>query len=296
MTSANHENNESQGITTVVSANSIDSNVEPVKEKSEDALPIIDPLAPSVTTDNTSNKVEEDSNNSQPVDPSSLSAPPPRTVNHSIASLNKNHEEVINNQQKVEEEKKPEVEYRPYSRVRTFAMFLFFLLILSFVLFLPDIQKLVDAYRNNDVEQNDSDIESGELRCSLKSNTATLDVDYYNVYYFTHYKLYKVELEKTTKGDPTADSSTLDSINNDCERLRQKVVGMNGVNISCVNMEGQVIERQNYDLSTLDVEALNSSFAEAGGTIVDYRDGQDIDSVRKNIESSGYKCMVKPAN
>ena len=55
-------------------------------------------------------------------------------------------------------------------------------------------------------------------------------------------------------------------------------------------------KRQNYDLSTLDVEALNSSFAEAGGTIVDYKDGQDIDSVRKNIESSGYKCMVKPAN
>ena len=168
-------------------------------------------------------------------------------------------------------------------------MGLFFILILLFVVFLPDITEIISKFKDEE-EETTYDYSSGRLLCDYQSNTATLDKDYYYIFYYNIYKLYKAELKVTTRGDSKEDEKDLEAIYNTCENIKKIATEMNGVDVDCLLMDEKVEEQQVFDLSKLDYESFSTKYVEAGGTKMEYKDGQDIRTVQKNLEATGFYC------
>ena len=50
------------------------------------------------------------------------------------------------------------------------------------------------------------------------------------------------------------------------------------------------MEKQSFVYADLDEEKLTAAYTEAGGTYPQYQNGQDMDSIEKNMNASGYSC------
>ena len=54
-----------------------------------------------------------------------------------------------------------------------------------------------------------------------------------------------------------------------------------------------VVETQTLNYNTLNVEKVTSAYIEAGGVYPEFKKGQDIDGIEKNMNASGYTCERK---
>ena len=186
--------------------------------------------------------------------------------------------------------KKVEINYTPPSKLKVVLMIIFFVLILAFIIFLPNITTFINKYKSGNIEEKEEVITTGRLKCSLNTTTTNLDKDYYLVFKFTDSKLERTEFTITTKGDVTLDEETLNKLAATCKQLKENVDGMKGVTIQCNYTDGKLEEIQTFDLSVVDDEKLNSAFSESGGNNPEYKYGQDIDGIEKNMNASGYSC------
>ena len=186
--------------------------------------------------------------------------------------------------------KKVEVNYTPPSKGKTTALVLFFIFLIAFVIFLPDITSFINKYKAGTLEETNEKITTGRLVCTLESNTANLDKNYKLVFEFTDNQLNKLSYTLTTKGDPTADAKTLDSLDERCENLKSATADIEGLTVSCNYSTGKLEERQSFDYASLEVDKLDAAYAEAGGNHPQYTDKQDMDVVEKNMNASGYTC------
>jgi len=187
--------------------------------------------------------------------------------------------------------KRVEIDYKPPGKFKIFLMILFFIFIIGFALFLPEISSFINLYRAGKLNQVSEDITSGKMTCTLKSNTANLDMEYVRIFYFSDLSLNRSEFVLTTRGDPTQDETTLDALNEKCMKLDQHTKGLSGVSVSCDYSEGKLVERQKFEYASVDSDQLDSAFAEVGGTLPEFKNNQDIGEIEKKMNSAGYSCL-----
>lgn len=186
--------------------------------------------------------------------------------------------------------KKVEVQYTPPSKGKTVALIMFFIFLILFVIFLPEVTTIVDKLLGKNQEEVAQKITTGKLVCEFSTNTANLDKDYKLIFGFSNNKLEKLNYTTTTKGDPSLDAETMDDLANRCKMLKEFTSSVTGVNVTCDYSEGKLVENQDFDYASLDTEGLDSAYTEAGGTNPQYTNGQDMDSIEKNMNASGYTC------
>ena len=207
--------------------------------------------------------------------------------------------EAINNMTAAEDDnamvneklKRVEIDYKPPGKFKIFLMILLFIFIIAFVLFLPEISSYINLYKAGKLNQINEEITSGKLTCTLKSNTANLDMEYVRVFYFSDLSLYGAEFTLTTRGDPTQDEKTLDGLNEKCVKLNQHTKSLNGISVGCDYSDGKLVERQKFEYASINKEEIDSAFAEVGGTLPEFRNGQDITEIEKKMNSAGYSCL-----
>lgn len=186
--------------------------------------------------------------------------------------------------------KKVEVDYKPPSKAKTVMLILFFIALIAFVIFLPEITEMVSKMKADRGNQGQEKITTGRLKCTYSTNTTNLDKDYSLIFGFTDNKLEKLDYRVTTKGDATLDEKTLDELSEKCKLLKEHTSDIDGISVSCDYSEGKLVEKQSFVYGSLDEEKLDAAYAEAGGTNPQYTSGQDMDSIEKDMNASGYTC------
>ena len=186
--------------------------------------------------------------------------------------------------------KKVEINYTPPSKAKTVELILFFIFMIAFIIFLPDITTMVNKLKAGKESDADQKITTGKLVCEFDTNTTNLDKNYRLVFGFSDNKLDSLDYNIITKGDPTEDADTLDELAERCKALKEYTNSITGVNISCDYSEGKLEEKQSFLYANIDDEKLNSAYSEAGGNNPQYTAGQDMDSIEKNMNASGYSC------
>lgn len=239
------------------------------------------PLTPTTEVNQPVQVVEE---SSQPVAED-------RTVNPGvIGNIGQTKEEPDPNAMVNENLKKVETNYTPPSKGKTAALVFFFIFLIAFIFFLPNITEMVNKLKAKDADAENAKITTGRLVCTYSTNTTNLDKDYKLTFKFTDNKLERLDYNSTTKGDPTLDATTLDDLADKCKLLKQFTASIEGVSVSCDYSEGKLIEKQSFTYADLDEEKLTTAYSEAGGTNPQYTNGQDMDTIERNMNSSGYTC------
>ena len=188
--------------------------------------------------------------------------------------------------------KKVEIhEYKPPGKYQMFLLFVFFIFIICFALFLPEISSFINLYKSGKLNQVNEEITSGKVTCTLKSSTANLDMDYVRVFYFDNNSLNSAEFTLTTRGNPTEDEQTLTDLYNKCNILKEHAKSTNGLVVACESSTGKLVETQTYKYSSIDGDAIKSAFAEIGGTVPEFTDGEDIEKIEHNMSAAGYSCL-----
>ena len=187
--------------------------------------------------------------------------------------------------------KKVEIDYKPPGKYQMFLLIVFFLFLIGFALFLPEISSFINLYKSGKLNEVNEEITSGKLTCTFKSNTANLDMNYVRVFYFEDKMLRSSEFTLTTRGDPTQDEKTLDDLNEKCTKLSEHSKGVNGLNVTCKYNGGQLIETQTFKYGNIDEEEITSAFAEIGGTVPEFTNGEDIEKIEHNMNAAGYSCF-----
>lgn len=173
------------------------------------------------------------------------------------------------------------------------AMIVFFIFMFAFIMFLPDISTFVSLKKAEEEQKNAPVITTGSLTCTLSRTSEAFNLDYTAVFEFTDSKLDKLIYTSATKGDAVVDEIPLANLLAKCETLQEEVYGNDGVRIECSQSGGMVVETQTLNYNTLDVEKVTSAYIEAGGVYPEFKKGQDIDGIEKNMNASGYTCERK---
>ena len=241
------------------------------------AVELLQPAQPVISTEPVQQAVPVvQVQNTEPVTSPSIT---PQPQNDSNTILNENL-------------KKVEIEnYTPPSKLKIAVLLIFFALLIGFIIFLPQISSMVRVYMSGQNQQPSKEevITTGRLVCSMNSNTTDLDKEYEFVFNFTDSKLKSTKYVANTRGDSTTESS-LDTLAEKCNSLKESTSEIEGVSIKCTYTDGKLIESQSFDLETVDTEKLNAAFTEAGGILPSYSLDQDISEIERNMKASSYTC------
>lgn len=185
--------------------------------------------------------------------------------------------------------KSVEIDYKPPSKFKVFVLIVFFGGLIAFVIFLPEITEMVNKYNSREVQEEK--IVDGKLLCNMESTTENLTNTYDVNFTFRDNKAETVKFITDVKGSATEDADTLNKLNDECKLLKEHAKGMDGINISCEYSEGLLEKKQSFELANVDFETLDSVFAEAGGSVPEYRFGDDMDQIEKSMKAAGYSCV-----
>ena len=184
--------------------------------------------------------------------------------------------------------KKAQENYKPPGKFKTFILLVFFALLIAFIIFLPEIQAFVAEYKSGN--QTVEEITTGKLVCTIDSNTVNLDKSVERIFSFTDKKLESAKFTTTIRGDITKDADALDELANQCNLIKQGVAGIDGITVGCEYEEGKIVEREHFDYKTFDIEKVRSAYTEAGGDVVEFEYGYDIDKVMTSMRQGGFTC------
>ncbi len=180
--------------------------------------------------------------------------------------------------------------YKGPSKFKVIGMFLLFAILIGVVIFLPNITALIEKYRNGGDYETPEKITNGTLKCTASRSTSNLDLSFTIKSSFTNNELKDIEYVIITKGDASLDEKEISRLHSECLTLTSIGDKIEGVNIRCVAVSGQLTVTQNFDLSNLNSEKLDAAFYEAGGYSPEFDYNEDMDKVEKKMNSSGYSC------
>lgn len=178
----------------------------------------------------------------------------------------------------------------PVSKSKYITMIVFFIFMFALVYFLPDISSFVSLKKAEKEQENTPAITNGLLTCKLSRTTDIFNIEYTGQFSFEDSKLTKLTYITSTTGDEVIDAESLDLIVTKCNRLQDQVSTFNGVNITCNQSGGTILEKQVLDYMTMDVENVTAAYVEAGGIYPEFKKDQDIDQIERNMHASGYTC------
>jgi len=178
--------------------------------------------------------------------------------------------------------------YKPPGAFKTFLLIVFFGGLVAFIIFLPEIQAFVAQQRSGKVTSNE--ITTGKLICKLKTNTANLDKSFERIFNYTDKKLVSSTFTTVIKGDITEDATTLDELNEKCILIKTSVADINGISITCDYASGILTEKETFDYKEYDMEKVKTAYTEAGGDVLEYEYGHDIDKIQTTMLQGGFTC------
>ena len=178
--------------------------------------------------------------------------------------------------------------YKPPGFFKTFVLIVFFAGLVAFIIFLPEIQAFVAEYRSGEVKNND--ITTGRLVCKLDTNTTNLDKSFERVFEYTDKKLQSAKFTTVIKGDITQDEAALNEMNEKCKLIKEYVYDVPGIVITCDYSAGILTEKETFDYKDFDMEKIKTAYSEAGGEVIEYEYGYDIDKVQTAMLQGGFTC------
>ena len=178
--------------------------------------------------------------------------------------------------------------YKPPGAFKTFLLIVFFGGLVAFIIFLPEIQAFVAQQGSGKVTSNE--ITTGKLICKLKTNTANLDKSFERIFNYTDKKLVSSTFTTIIKGDITEDATTLDELNEKCRLIKTSVADINGISITCDYASGILTEKETFDYKEYDMEKVKTAYTEAGGDVLEYEYGHDIDKIQTTMLQGGFTC------
>lgn len=178
--------------------------------------------------------------------------------------------------------------YKPPGAFKTFLLIVFFGGLVAFIIFLPEIQAFVAQQRSGKVTSNE--ITTGKLICKLNTNTANLDKSFERIFNYTDKKLVSSTFTTVIKGDITEDATTLDELNEKCRLIKTSVADINGISITCDYASGILTEKETFDYKEYDIEKVKTAYTEAGGDVLEYEYGHDIDKIQTTMLQGGFTC------
>ena len=179
-------------------------------------------------------------------------------------------------------------DYTPPSKGKVGLMIFFFIFLLLFVVFLPDISTQIERLKGGDKKAEE--IVTGRLVCKLSENTVNLDKDIERVFNFTLNKLTIATFTTIVRGDPSEDEKELNTIAKNCNSLKDDTDPLSGIDITCHYSQGKVVQIEKFDFKTYNYENVRSAYIEAGGDIIEYEAGHDIDNIMLTMKQSGFVC------
>ena len=147
------------------------------------------------------------------------------------------------------------------------------------------------SYQEEDISEEEKSV-SGDLVCSLTMSDEKFDTEYRLEFHYTDSELEKTKLIVTTKGDASLDSAELDVLNLNCQNLKNEVLQLEGISVSCNYTAGKLVETQTYDLARINQEEATPFFAEAGGTYLEYPYHHSIHKIQEDMTASEYTCQM----
>ena len=199
------------------------------------------------------------------------------------------HTEVL---EPVTDDKKPEevVDNSGPSKGRVFGLIIMFVGLLAVVIFLPDIKAYIDTQEYLRNQPPVEEITTGTLECTMDDSSENLDYTYTFSFSFTDKKLTRLNSKAEIRGDVSLDEAELDKLKAECDLLNVIVEDLSGVSVSCKLANGLFTKSQTFNFSTIVVDDAITAYIEAGGQYPNYRNGDDIDSIEKDLLSANYSC------
>lgn len=173
------------------------------------------------------------------------------------------------------------------SKFKTFLAIILIIFFFAFVFFLPQITDFINTKKS---EQQQIEITTGNLICTMSKNTDTLDVDMTATFAFINNGITKLTFNTTSTGDKLEDKDELETLNKECTTLKNEVYGLDGISTVCLLNNGVNTKKQIFDYEKIDVKKVTSTYVEAGGIYPEYKSGDKISEVESKMVSSGYKC------
>lgn len=198
--------------------------------------------------------------------------------------------------QKLEAEKRKQREESekyepvPVSKGKYILMIVFFIFMFALVYFLPDITNFVSIKKAEKEQREAPVITTGLLTCKLDRSTDRFNISYTAQFNFSDSKLNKLTYVISTKGDAVLDSDYLDDLMNKCGLLQDQVNSLDGVKVNCNQSDNTVVETQNFTYASVNEDMVTSAYIEAGGVYPEFKNEQNIDTIEKNMNASGYTC------
>lgn len=178
--------------------------------------------------------------------------------------------------------------YKPPGAFKTFLLIVFFGGLVAFIIFLPEIQAFVAQQGSGKVTSNE--VTTGRLICKLNTNTSNLDKSFERIFNYTDKKLVSSTFTTVIKGDITEDATTLDELNEKCRLIKTSVADINGISITCDYASGILTEKETFDYKEYDMEKVKTAYTEAGGDVLEYEYGHDIDKIQTAMLQGGFTC------
>lgn len=191
------------------------------------------------------------------------------------------------------EEKLKKVEVEDYEEgsniVSSIILIIFFIALVGFVVFLPEIQTFFQEYLGGEVKE-EKEVVTGKLICELKTSTAEFDRDFTKVFMFEKKKLKSAKFTTNVIGDISEDEDKLNEISSACNKIKDAVEGLEGIEVSCTLSPNQLSQVERFDYATYDLEKTSQAYLDAESSFVEYTLDQDIDDIMVKMRQSGYDC------
>lgn len=176
------------------------------------------------------------------------------------------------------------------SKFRVFGLVVMFAGLLALVIFLPDISAYIETQKYLRNQPPVEEITTGTLECTMEDSSENLDYTYTFSFGFTDKKLTRLKSVSEIRGDVSLDEAELDKLKAECDLLNVIVKDLSGVSVSCKLANGLFTKSQTFNFSSIVVDDAITAYIEAGGQYPNYRNGDDIDSIEKDLLSANYTC------
>ena len=176
------------------------------------------------------------------------------------------------------------------SKLRVFGLVVMFAGLLALVIFLPDISAYIETQKYLRNQPPAEEITTGTLECTMEDSSENLDYTYTFSFGFKDKKLTRLKSVSEIRGDVSLDEAELDKLKAECDLLNVIVKDLSGVSVSCKLANGLFTKSQTFNFSSIVVDDAITAYIEAGGQYPNYRNGDDIDSIEKDLLSANYTC------
>lgn len=256
-------------------------NLAPVVEevkKEEKSTPLIDPTLPNTNGIQMENMNPEIRYN--PVTGEEMN------INDVINATKKDEVDVSQDK----ELKRVEIGKKIKSTWNSLLLLLLFGFLIVFVLFLPEVQTTVSNFFSGKKAEYVETIPTGKLVCTLETSSSNLDRSIERIFQYEQNKVKSGKFTTIVRGDITLDESALDLLNEQCNKVKDKVSGLEGVSISCNYENGRLEEKETFDYKTYSMEDVSTAYFDAGSSLVEIEYQEDIDHIMTLMRQGGFTC------